>query len=83
MTRWSLDVSDKTDQAVRSFLAQSGRNEEDISRFVEEAVLNSLSSRLRLQQTVERIKERNAPYDQQEIMDTVDEAVAWARAHRS
>jgi hypothetical protein len=83
MTRWSLVVSDETDRALRTFLAQSGGKKGDISRFVETAVLDSLTKRSRLKQAVERIQERNAQYDQQEIMDTIDEAVAWARANRS
>lgn len=83
MTRWSLVVSDETDKALRTFLAQTGGKKGDISRFVEKAVLQSLTKSARLKQTVEQIKERNAQYDQQQIMDIVDEAVAWARAHRS
>lgn len=83
MTRWSLNASDETDKALRAFLAQNHDNNEAISRFVENAVRQKLTAHHRLKETVQRIKERNAQYDQQKIMDTVDEAVAWARAHRS
>lgn len=78
MTQWSLEVSDKTDEALRSFLAGSDEQTDDMSAFVEKAV-----SREMFRQTINRLKERNAQYDQQEIMDTIDEAVAWARANRS
>lgn len=72
--RWSLIVSDETDKALRTYLAQKGMKKGDLSRFVEEAVQRQL-----FEQTVEEIKERNAQYDQQEILDALDEAVAHAR----
>jgi hypothetical protein len=72
--RWSLVISDETDKALRTYLAQKGMKKGDLSRFVEEAVQRQL-----FEQTVEDIKARNAHHDQQDILDTLDEAVAHAR----
>lgn len=78
MTRWNLIVSDKTDRAVRTFLARTGGKKGDLSRFVDEAVRRRL-----LDLTVREVKDRNARYDQQEILDLIDEEVDAARADRS
>jgi hypothetical protein len=72
--RWFLVVSDETDKALRTYLAQKGMKKGDLSRFVEEAVQRQLFER-----TVEDIKARNAHHDQQDILDMLDEAVAHAR----
>lgn len=77
MIRWSLVVSEETDKALRTYLAQSGGRKDDLSRFIEIAVRDKL---FHLQ--VGQIKERNQQYDQQEILKTVDEAVEWAHADR-
>lgn len=74
-TRWTLVISEETDRALRTFLAQTGGKKGDLSNFVEEAV------RVRLfDLTVDRIKERNRTADQQDIMDIIDEAVDHVRA---
>lgn len=78
MTRLTLVISEKTDAALRAFLGSIGARKGDLSKFVEEAVKDKI-----FRETVNRVKARNAEYDQQEIMDTVEEAVDWARAHRS
>ncbi len=78
MTRWSLVVNNETDQSLRAFLGQKGAKKGDLSKFVEEAVLDKL-----LAETAETIKERNAADDQMNIMSTVDEALEAVRAHRS
>ena len=78
MTRLTLVISEKTDAALRAFLGSIGAKKGDLSKFVEEAVKDKI-----FRETVNRVKARNAEYDQQEIMDTVEEAVDWARAHRS
>lgn len=78
MTKWSLQVSDETDKAVKAFLADQGGEAGDISTFVEKAVRTVLR-----RETIRQIKDHNAQYNQQEIMDTIDEAVAWARDSRS
>ena len=38
MTKWSVQVSDETDKAVKAFLADQGMETGDISAFVEKAV---------------------------------------------
>ena len=38
MTRWNLSIPEKTDQAIRTFLARTGGKKGDLSRFVDEAV---------------------------------------------
>lgn len=78
MTRWSLSIPEKTDRAVRTFLARNGGKKGDLSRFVDEAVRRRM-----LDLAVRQVKERNARYDQQEILDLIDEEVDAARAGRS
>ena len=75
MTRWHLSIPEKTDRAVRTFLARTGGRKGDLSRFVDEAVRRRL-----LDLTVREIKDRNARFDQQEILDLIDEEVDAARA---
>ena len=69
--RWSIVVPEETDRALRSFLARRGTKKGDLSRFVEEAVQSRL-----FELTVESVKERNRPRDQNEILEAVDEALA-------
>lgn len=69
--RWSIVVPEETDRVLRSFLAQRGTKKGDLSRFVQEAVQSRL-----FELTVEGIKERNRPYDQKEILEAIDEALA-------
>ena len=38
MTRWNLVIPEKTDRAVRTYLARTGGKKGDLSRFVDEAV---------------------------------------------
>ena len=77
MTRWHLSIPDKTDRAVRTFLARTGGRKGDLSRFVDDAVLRRL-----LDLTLGDVKARNAEYDQQQILDLVDEEVTAVRAGR-
>ena len=74
MTRWTLVISDDTDKALRTFLAQNGGKKGDLSQFVEEAVQRRL-----FDLTVDHIKKRNKIYDQRAIMDAVEEALDAAR----
>ncbi len=78
MSRWHLSIPDRTDRAVRTFLARTGGRKGDLSRFVDDAVRRRL-----LDLTLGDIKTRNAGYDQQEILDLIDEEVDAARAGRS
>jgi len=78
MARWNLVIPERTDRAVRTYLARTGGKKGDLSRFVDEAVRRRV-----LDLTVREIKDRNAEYDQREILDLIDEEVAAARADRS
>ena len=79
MTRWSLIVSDETDRRLRAFLGQQGAKKGALSRFVEEAV----AQRLRFEETVNRIQERNIQHAEIEMTDDIDEAIRETRkAHR-
>ena len=78
MTRWNLSIPEETDRAVRTYLARNGGKKGDLSRFVDEAVRRRV-----LELTVSRVKERNARYDQEELLDLIDEEVDAARAGRS
>ncbi len=77
MTRWNLSIPEKTDRAVRTYLARTGGKKGDLSRFVDEAVRRRV-----LDLTVREIKDRNARYDQQDILHLIDEEVDAARAGR-
>lgn len=77
MARWNLSIPEKTDRAVRTFLARTGGKKGDLSRFVDEAVRRRV-----LDLTVREVKDRNARYDQQEILDLIDEELDAARAGR-
>ncbi len=70
MPRWNLVIPEKTDRAVRTFLARTGGKKGDLSRFVDAAVRRRV-----LDLTVRAIKDRNARYDQQEILDLIDREV--------
>jgi hypothetical protein len=74
MTRWNLVIPEKTDRAVRTYLARTGGKKGDLSRFVDEAVRRRV-----LDLTVRQIKDRNAQYDQREILDLIDEEAIAAR----
>ena len=78
MIRWNLSIPEKTDRAVRTFLARNGGRKGDLSRFVDQAVRRRL-----FDLTVREIKDRNARYDQQEILALIDEEVDAARASPS
>ncbi len=75
MVNWCLTVSDDIDQSVRRFLAEKDGEERDMAAFVEKAVRRELFA-----QKLQAIKNRNAQYSQQDIMDTVDEALSSVRA---
>ena len=78
MTRWNLSISDDTDRVVRTFLARSGGRQDDLSRFVDDAVRRRV-----LDLAVRDVKDRNVRYDQQDLLDLIDEEVDAARAGRS
>ena len=67
MTRWNLSIPEETDRAVRTFLARNGGKKGDLSRFVDEAVRRRV-----LELTIRQVKDRNALYDQGELLDLID-----------
>ncbi|MXY63667.1 MAG: hypothetical protein F4128_08875 [Gammaproteobacteria bacterium] len=62
---------------VRTFLARNGGRKGDLSKFVNAAVRRSV-----LELTVRQVKERNAEFDQQELLDMIDQEVSAVRAGR-
>ncbi|MES2662665.1 MAG: ribbon-helix-helix domain-containing protein [Pseudomonadota bacterium] len=78
MTRWNLVVNDKTDESLRFFLGQRGSKKGDLSKFIEEAVLDKI-----FVETAASIKARNESFNQEDIINLVDEAVRITRADRS
>ena len=75
MTRWNLSIPEKTDRVVRTFLARTGGKKGDLSSFVDDAVRRRV-----LDLTVRQVKDRNNGYNQQEILDLIDDEVDAARA---
>jgi len=69
LTRWTVNVSEETDKALRAYLAQSGGRNEDLSRFIEA----SDQSRL-YDLTTRAIKERNSAFSQDAIADVCEHA---------
>lgn len=75
--RWNIKVSKETDLTLRTFLGAQGAKKGDLSKFIEEAVRWRVFHR-----TVQRIKERNADADPEELQKIIDEAVSDVRADR-
>ena len=67
MTRWNLVIPEKTDRAVRIYLARTGGKKGDLSRFVDEAVRRRV-----LDLTVRQVKDRNSQHYLQEILSLTD-----------
>lgn len=77
MTRWNLSIPDKTERTVRTYLARTGGNEGDLSRFVDDAVRRRV-----FDLTVRGIKDRYAGVDQQGLLDLIDTETDAARVDR-
>lgn len=96
--RWSLKVARETDQALRAHLGQAGGRKGDLSRFVQEAVRQSLrlaakaparrssASRVRaragLAEALAEIRGRTQSLSRARFEKLVSEAVAYARKRR-
>jgi len=78
MIRWNITIPEKTDRVVRTFLARTGGKKGDLSRFVDEAVRKRV-----FDLTVNEIKGRNAEYDQQQILELIEQEVDAVHADRS
>lgn len=77
MPRWTIQVDDKTDRAVRTHIARNGGRKGDLSKFVEQAVRKAV-----FWQTVDAAREFNKDVDPQEIEAAVDAALDEVRAAR-
>lgn len=77
MPRLNLTISEKTDRALRTYLAQTGGKKGDLSKFVDEAVRGKI-----LRETVLDIQTQNTDLSEEEAMNLANEAVAWARENR-
>ena len=73
--RWNLVISDQTNVAVRSFLAQRGFKKGDLSNFVEEAVRWRV-----LDQTIEHARTGFDSLAVSDAQNMLDEALANVRA---
>lgn len=69
-TRWSIVVPKETDRALRTYLARNGGKKGDLSKFVDEAVTARL-----FELTVNQVKQENAKYSPEEIMEAIEEAL--------
>jgi predicted DNA-binding protein len=76
MVQWSVNVSPETDQRLRALLKQKGQQKDLLSQYVEEAV----KEKLRFEETVSAVQERNLSYAETEIETTIQEAIRETRA---
>ncbi len=72
---WTIQVPDKTDRSVRKYLAYSGI---DLSTLVDEAVRAEV-----LRRTIRDIQAAQGDLSPEDADALADEAVAWARKHRT
>ena len=75
--QWSLLISKETDDALRSYLAQHDIPDEELPKFVEDAVRWRV-----LEKTVDEVKARNAGSSREEIEDAIEDALRSVRAER-
>jgi len=75
--RWTVTVSQETDQSLRSFLSDHGMRDDDLSKFVERAVQKEL-----LKQTAADVKRRNADLASDKLQALINETVAAVRRKR-
>jgi hypothetical protein len=75
--RWSIHVPADLDRALRLFLASRGGKKGDLSRFVEEAVLDRL-----LLLDAADAQTRNADLTEQDALELVTQAVKEVRRAR-
>ena len=67
MTRWSLVISDDTDRSVRSYLARTGGEKGDLSRFVDRAVRQAI-----VWETLQSVWQRNRELTPVEVQALAD-----------
>ena len=74
IVRWTVKVSQETDQSLRSYLGQHGMRKGDLSKFIERAVQKEI-----LMQTAADVKKRNADLTGAQLQALIDEAVSAIR----
>ncbi len=77
MPRWTIQIDEKTDRAVRTHVARAGGKKGDLSKFVEQAVKRAV-----FWETVDTARAFNKDVDPDEIQAAVDRAVEEVRALR-
>lgn len=75
--RWTVTVSQETDQSLRSFLSDHGIRDDDLSKFVERAVQKEI-----LKQTAADVKRQNADFPGDDLQALINETVAAVRRKR-
>ena len=75
--RWTVTVSQETDQSLRSFLSDHGMRDDDLSKFVERAVQKEI-----LKQTAADVKRRNADLAGDDVQALINKTVAAVRSKR-
>lgn len=78
MTQWNLVVPEETDRSVRTLLARSGDQAQDLSTYVDRAVRQAV-----FWDTVEGIRTRNRDLSPEEAEALADEALAEVRENPS
>jgi hypothetical protein len=77
MARWTIQVDDQTDRAVRTHLARSGGQKGDLSQFVADAARRAI-----FWETVDEIHAHNDSVANGEIETAINSAVEQVRANR-
>ena len=75
--RWTVTVSQETDQSLRSFLSDHGMRDDDLSKFVERAVQKEI-----LKQTAADVKRVNADLAGDDVQALINETVTAVRRKR-
>ena len=57
--KWTITVPEELDQSLRAYLTRQGKNENDLSRFVEDAVQQHL-----FEMTVQEVEQRSQQHSQ-------------------
>ena len=78
MTRWNLSIPEETYRAVRAFLKRNRENIGNLSDLVNDAVRRRI-----MELTISNAKDRNARFDQCEILEIIDEEVDVGREGRA
>lgn len=78
MPRWTIQVDEATDRAVRTHLARNGGKDGDLSKFVAQAAKRAV-----FWQTVDEARAFNRDADPEEIDAAIEAALDEVRANPS